>query len=218
VPSPDVPATTVVGRPQHKVDAVRLVKGNPAFTDDVELRGMLYARVLRSPHAHARIVAIDDTEARALAGVHAVVHHANTPRVRYASGGQSWPNPHPWDQVSFDDKVRHVGDRVAAVAADTVEIAEEACRQIEVTYEVLPAVFDAHEAIAGGAPVIHDEPDSIGIGDASSLQPRRSGAIDQRNRAPQSHQATRAQFPSDQEEGPRHWVCAYRAAPVGCQN
>ena len=101
------------------MDAVRLVKGNPAFTDDIELRGMLHAKVLRSPHAHARIVAIDDSRPGRLPGVHAVLHYANTPRVKYASGGQTWPNPYPWDQVSFDDKVRHVGDRVAAVAAET---------------------------------------------------------------------------------------------------
>jgi len=166
VVSPEVPVTAVVGRPEHKVDSLSLVKGNPAFTDDIEPRGMLHAKVLRSPHAHARILAIDDSEARALPGVHAVLHHGNTLRVMYASGGQSAPNPYPWDQVSFDDKVRHVGDRVAAVAADTVEIAEEACRRIKVTYEVLPAVFDERVAISEGAPVVHDEPDAIGIRDA----------------------------------------------------
>ena len=166
VPAPDAPATTVVGQSEHKVDAVRLAKGNPAFTDDIELRGLLHAKVLRSPHAHARIVAIDDSPARALPGVHAVLHCRNTRRVKYASGGQSWPNPYPWDQVSFDDKVRHVGDRVAAVAAETPQIAEEACHLIKVTYEVLPAVFDEREALAAGAPVIHDELDSIGILDA----------------------------------------------------
>lgn len=167
VVSPEVPHTSVVGQGVPKVDAVKLVKGNPAFVDDVELRGMLYAKVLRSPHAHARIVAIDDAEARALPGVHAVLHTFNTPRVKYASGGQSWPNPRPWDQVSFDDKVRHVGDRVAAVAAESPEIAEEACRRIKVTYDVLPAVFDEVEAISAGAPVIHDETDTDGIYDAS---------------------------------------------------
>ncbi|NDG96217.1 MAG: xanthine dehydrogenase, partial [Actinobacteria bacterium] len=125
VPSRDVPVTDVVGRPEIKVDAVRLAKGNPAFTDDIELRGMLYAKVLRSPHANARITAIDDAAARALPGVHAVLHYNNTPRIKYASGGQSWPNPHPHDQVSFDDRVRHVGDRVAVVAAESIEIAEE---------------------------------------------------------------------------------------------
>ncbi len=167
VPSADVPETAVVGQPEHKVDAVRLVKGNPAFTDDIELRGMLHAKVLRSPHAHARIIAIDDSAARALDGVHAVLHHWNTPRVKYASGGQSWPNPYPWDQVSFDDKVRHVGDRVAAVAADSPQLAARACQLIKVTYQVLPAVFDELAAMADGAPVIHDEPDSVGIVDAA---------------------------------------------------
>jgi putative selenate reductase molybdopterin-binding subunit len=165
--SPEVAPTLVVGQPEPKVDALRLVKGNPAFTDDVELRGMLHAKVLRSPHAHARIIAIDDADARAMPGVHAVLHCFNTRRVKYASGGQSWPNPYPWDQVSFDDKVRHVGDRVAAVAAETAEIAEAACRLIKVTYQVLPAVFDELEALAEGAPRIHDEQDSVGIHDAS---------------------------------------------------
>ncbi|MGD0983020.1 MAG: molybdopterin cofactor-binding domain-containing protein [Acidimicrobiales bacterium] len=167
VTSPDVPQTAVVGKPEHKVEALRLVKGNAAFADDIELRGMLYAKVLRSPHAHARIVAIDDSQARALPGVHAVLHHGNMPRVKYASGGQSWPNPRPHDEVSFDDKVRYVGDRVAAVAAESPEIAEEACRLINVTYEVLPAVLDAKSALAEGAPVIHDESDTVGIFDAA---------------------------------------------------
>ena len=167
VPSPDVPATAVVGRPVQKVDALPLVKGSPVFTDDIELRGMLHAKILRSPHAHARVVAVDDTEARALPGVHAVLHCGNTARVKYASGGQSWPNPYPWDQVSFDDKIRHVGDRVAAVAAETVELAEEACRRIKVTYEPLPAVLNAVDAMTAGAPPIHDEHDSVGVYDAA---------------------------------------------------
>lgn len=166
VPSDEVPATHVVGRSEPKLEVLRLAKGKAAFADDVELRGMLTASILTSPHAHARIVAIDDSRAVALPGVHAVLHHFNTPHVRYASGGQSWPNPYPWDQVSFDDKVRFVGDRVAAVAAETAEIAEEACRLIDVTYEVLPAVLSAEEATRPGAPVIHDEDDSVGIYDA----------------------------------------------------
>ena len=166
VPAPGAPHTSVVGQAEHKVDAVRLVKGNAAFTDDIALRGMLYAKILRSPHAHARITAIDDSAALAMPGVHAVLHYGNTRRVKYASGGQSWPNPYPWDQVSFDDKVRHVGDRVAAVAAETPQLAAEACRRIKVTYQILPAVFDEADALAPGAPVVHDEPDSVGIRDA----------------------------------------------------
>jgi putative selenate reductase molybdopterin-binding subunit len=167
VPSSEVPETRIVGKPEIKVDAIKLAKGNPAFTDDVDLSGTLIAKVLYSPHAHARIVSIDDSEARALPGVHAVLHHGNVARVRYASGGQSYPNPLPYDQVSFDVKVRFVGDRVAAVAADTEEIALAAIDLIDVTYEVLPAVFDENEAILDGAPVIHDEPDMEGAHDAS---------------------------------------------------
>jgi len=157
----------VVGQPEHKVDAIKLAKGNAAFVDDIELRGMLYAKLLTSPHAHARIVDIDDSEALALAGVRATVHYKNVARVKYASGGQSYPNPPPLDQVSFDNKVRYVGDRVAAVAADTPEIAEAAIKLLKVEYEILPAVFDENEAIAPGAPIIHDEDDRDDIHDAS---------------------------------------------------
>lgn len=167
VVAPEAPTLKVVGKSETKVDAIKLAKGNPAFVDDFEIRGMLYAKLLTSPHAHARILDIDDSEARALPGVQAVIHYKNIARVRYASGGQSYPNPPPYDQVSFDNKVRYVGDRVAAVAAESIEIAEEAIKRIKVTYEVLPAVFDENEAIKEGAPVIHDEPDMEGAYDAA---------------------------------------------------
>ncbi len=161
VPSKDVPITNVVGKPEIKVDAVKLVKGLPAFTDDFEyeMRNQLICKVLRSPHAHANIIDIDDSAARALPGVVDVIHYKNVARVRYASGGQSWPNPRPWDQVSFDNKVRHVGDRVAAVAAETEEIAAAALRLIKVSYEILPFILDERVAMEPGAPVIHDEDD-----------------------------------------------------------
>jgi putative selenate reductase molybdopterin-binding subunit len=99
--------------------------------------------------------------------VHAVIHYKNVPRVIYASGGQSYPNPPPYDQVSFDNKVRYVGDRVAAVAAESLELAQEALQRIKVEYEVLPAVFEAQDAIVEGAPVIHDEADAVDIHDAN---------------------------------------------------
>jgi len=158
--------TSVVGRPEVKVDAVKLAKGKPAFTDDIHLPGMLYAAMLTSPYAHARIRRIDVSRAKALPGVHAVLTHRDVQRVHYASGGQSWPNPKPWDQVSLDAKVRHVGDRVAVVAAETPEIARQALKLIEVDYEVLPALLDMERAMQPGAPVIHDEPDAVGILDA----------------------------------------------------
>ncbi len=163
----EVEPTTVVGKPEPKVDAVKLALGKPVYTDDIEMRGMLYAALKTSPHAHARIVRIDASKARAIPGVHAVLTYEDVPRVVYASGGQTYPNPHPYDQVSLDNKVRHVGDRVAVAAAETPELAQQAIDAIEVNYEVLPAVFDPEEAISGSAPIIHDEPDAIGIKDAS---------------------------------------------------
>ncbi|MBL8153762.1 MAG: molybdopterin-dependent oxidoreductase [Anaerolineae bacterium] len=165
--SPEVPETSVVGKPEVKVDALKLTKGNPAFVDDIEMRGMLYAALLTSPHAHALILDIDDREARAIPGVQAVLHYKNVPRVRYASGGQSYPNPKPYDQVSFDNKVRYVGDRVAVVAAESPEIAAEALKHIHVSYEVLPAIFDENDSMKEGAPIIHDEPDMEGAYDAA---------------------------------------------------
>jgi putative selenate reductase molybdopterin-binding subunit len=160
------PQTKVVNKPEVKVDAVKLAKGRAVFTDDMELPGMLYAALLTSPHAHARILDIDTSAAERLPGVHAVLTYKNTPRVMYASGGQSYPQPPPFDQVSLDNKVRHHGDRVAVVAAETPEIAQEALRLIQVDYEVLPAVLDPEEAMQPGAPIVHDEPDAVKIHDA----------------------------------------------------
>ncbi len=156
----------VVGTPERKVDAVKLAKGKPVFTDDYHQPNMLYGKMLTSPHAHARIMDIDTSKAEALPGVHAVLTYKNTPRVKHASGGQSYPQPLPYDQVCLDNKVRFVGDRVAVVAAETLQIAERATRLIDVTYEVLPVVLDAEEAMKTGSPIIHDEDDTEGIYDA----------------------------------------------------
>jgi len=159
-------ATKVVGKGEVKVDARKLAQGKPVFTDDIKMEGMLYGALLTSPHAHARIRKIDASKARALPGVKAVLTHVDIPRIKYASGGQSYPQPHPYDQVSLDNKVRHVGDRVAIVAAETPEIAQQALELIEVDYEVLLAVVDMEAAMQEGAVVIHDEDDTEGIYDA----------------------------------------------------
>lgn len=155
----------VVGKREPKVDAVKLVLGKPAFTDDIELRGLLHAKILPSPHAHARIKRIDATKARALPGVHAVLTHKDIPPVRYTTAGQSYPEPSPADTRSLDSKVRFVGDRVAAVAAESEEIARRALDLIEVEYEILPAVLNMEDALKPGAPVIHDEADIRGAKD-----------------------------------------------------
>ena len=163
---PDMATTEVVGKPQVKVDAEKLARGRPVFTDDVHPQGMLYGALLTSPHAHARIKKIDTSRAKALSGVHAVLAYRDIPRVKHASGGQSYPQPPPYDQVCLDDKVRFVGDRVAIVAAESPEIANKALRLIDVEYELLPAVLDPETAMRDGAPVIHDEPDTEDIHNA----------------------------------------------------
>ncbi len=150
-----------VGRPKEKVDAKKLVQGKPAFAQDFEKRDMLYAKILHSPHAHARIKNIDASKARQLPGVEAVLTHEDIPRVAYATSGQSHPIPGPLDSFSLDRKVRFVGDRVAFVAAETVEIAEKALELIEVEYEVLDHVLDPRESMNPDAPVLHDEEDYV---------------------------------------------------------
>lgn len=155
---------SVVGRSLQKLDALKLATGRPSFTDDISLPGMLIGKILHSPHAHARIKRIDTRKAKALAGVHAVLTYMDVPRVPHTTAGQGWPEPSPYDTYLLDNKVRFVGDRVAAVAAETRAIAEAALRLIEVEYELLPPVLDLEKARSGAT--IHDEPDSTGIYDS----------------------------------------------------
>ena len=157
---------SAVGKPVAKVDAVKLVQGNPAFTADIEMRGMLIAKMLHSPLAHARIKRIDVSKARALPGVAAVLTWQDVPRVVYSTAGQSDPIPGPLDSFSLDNKVRFVGDRVALVAAENERIAEQALELIEVEYEELPVILDMAEAMNDGAPVIHDEPEYVHFADS----------------------------------------------------
>ena len=155
-----------VGKPERKVDAVKLVQGKPAFAADFEQRGMLIARVLHSPLAHARIRRIDVSRARALPGVAAVLTYHDLPRVAFSTAGQSDPIPGPLDTFSLDQKVRFVGDRVAFVAAESEAIAEEALRLIEVEYEALPALLDPAQAMKPGAPLLHDEPEYVNFAES----------------------------------------------------
>jgi putative selenate reductase molybdopterin-binding subunit len=149
----------VVGHSERRVDGSALVTGKPVFVADVPDRpGQLHLALLTSPHAHARIRAIDTSRAEALDGVALVLTHENTPDKRYTTAGQGYPEPSPYDARMFDHKVRYVGDRVAAVAADTVELARHALTLIEVDYEVLDPVLTMDAALAEGAPVVHDEP------------------------------------------------------------
>jgi putative selenate reductase molybdopterin-binding subunit len=166
VVTPESQTWQTVGKPEIKVDAIKLVQGKPAFAGDFESRGLLHAKVLHSPHAHARIKKIDTSKAKELDGVAAVLTWQDIPRVVYSTAGQSDPIPGPLDTFSLDNKVRFVGDRVAFVAAETPEIAEKALSLIEVEYEILPAILDSREALDN--PVkIHDEPEYVNFADSN---------------------------------------------------
>jgi len=158
---------TCIGANVRRVDGPALVTGQPVFCDDIELRDMLYCSVLRSPLAYAHIKKIDTEKAKALPGVACVLCHKDVERVPYTSAGQGYPEPSPHDQVLFDSTMRHVGDRVAAVAAETPEIAAQALELIEVEYEELPYVLCPRKAMQDGTPVVHAEKDSKGIHDAT---------------------------------------------------
>jgi carbon-monoxide dehydrogenase large subunit len=138
-----------VGKRVPRVEGLEKVTGRAVYSVDVELPGMLYGAVLRSPLAHARILAIDLTEASKCRGVKAIVIGKDFP---FLFGGMLRDQP-----FLAIDRVRHVGEPVAAVAATTEAEAQAAAEKIKVQYEELPAVFDPREALAGGAPVLHEK-------------------------------------------------------------
>nr|HPJ26131.1 aldehyde oxidase [Synergistaceae bacterium] len=146
-----------VGRSVTKVDSLSLASGKAKFTDDLLQGDELYCLLLESPHAHAEILSLDASEAEALPGVVAVFHGGNVPRVLYTSAGQGNPEPSPYDMVLFDNRVRFVGDRVALVAAETEEIAREACAKIRVEYRELPANFRPERARDPQTPRLHGD-------------------------------------------------------------
>lgn len=138
---------SIVGKRTPRIDAFERVTGQAQYTGDIQLPGMLHARVLRSPHPHARIVSIDTSKAEKLAGVKAIIHHENA-KVPWSSGG------HTHQRFIFNNPVRYVGDPVAAVAATDRHIAEEALGLIEIQYEKLPHVLDPNAALKSDAPKI----------------------------------------------------------------
>jgi len=144
-----------VGKDREKVDAACLARGERAFVEDRVEPGACHVRMLGSPYAHAWIRSIDAKAAEAMPGVVMVISHLNCPDKVYTTAGQGFPEPSPHDQRMFPRKVRHVGDRVAAVLAETPEQAEAALKAIVVDYEVLKPVLSIAEAKAKDAPVVH---------------------------------------------------------------
>lgn len=142
--------SAIIGQSVPRIDGPAKVTGETLYAGDVILPGMLCGKILRSPHPHARIRSIDTTAAAQVPGVKAVVTGQDAIGCLFGKVLRDLP-------VLCWDRVRYIGDRVAAVAAETPEAADEAIRLIEVDYEVLPAVFDPMDAMLADAPLLHDD-------------------------------------------------------------
>ena len=156
---------TIVGQPLPKIDAWAKVTGETRYADDLALPRMAYAKLLRSPHAHARIVSIDTSRARAVPGVLAVITGADLPPVKFGILPVSQD-----EEALCREKVRMVGDAIAAVAAVDEETAERACELIDVVYEPLPALMSIEESLAHPEVRIHDYGDGPNVHKNVALQ------------------------------------------------
>lgn len=141
-----------------KLDGMALVLGKPAYTDDLAPRDALVVKIVRSPHAFARIRSIDTSAAKALPGVVCVLTWEDVERIPYTRAGQGHPEPSPHDKFILDNVVRYIGDEVAIVAAEDEPTAEKALSLVKVEYEVLEPVLDFLTA-ADNSIIIHPEPD-----------------------------------------------------------
>ncbi|MDB5503070.1 MAG: dehydrogenase [Tardiphaga sp.] len=153
----DDAAGTAFGRSLPAPAGPQVVKGAARYTFDVAMEGVLQIKMLRSPHAHANIVSIDTSAALAVPGVHAVLTHADAPQTLFSTARHERDFMDPDDTRVLDTVVRFIGQKIAAVVAESEAAAEEACRRIKVVYDLLPAVFDPAAAIADSAPVLHPD-------------------------------------------------------------
>jgi CO/xanthine dehydrogenase Mo-binding subunit/aerobic-type carbon monoxide dehydrogenase small subunit (CoxS/CutS family) len=151
----DVGAGEAFGRSLPAPAGPLVVKGAARYTFDTQLDGLLHIKLRRSEHAHARVRSIDKTAALRVGGVHAILTHEDAPSLLFSTAQheKAWMDPD--DTLVLDNVVRFVGQKVAAVVAETEAAAEEACRLLEIDYELLPHVVDPAEAIVPGAPILH---------------------------------------------------------------
>jgi CO/xanthine dehydrogenase Mo-binding subunit/aerobic-type carbon monoxide dehydrogenase small subunit (CoxS/CutS family) len=153
----DAAAGAAFGRSLPAPAGPQVVRGAARYTFDTSIEGMLHIKMLRSPHPHAKIISIDKTAALAVPGVHAVLTFEDAPDRLFSTARheKAWMDPD--DTRVLDNVVRFIGQKVAAVIAETEAAAEEGCRRLKVDYDILPDVIDPVQAIAASAPLIHGD-------------------------------------------------------------
>jgi len=190
------PTFTVIGTSTPRVGLDEKIQGTLRYTADLKVPGMLYGKILRSPHAHARVIRIDASRALAMPGVFAAITHHDAPAEKIEP-----------DLAVLDPVVRYVGDEVAAVAAETEHLAADALRAIVVEYEVFPHVLDPEAALAPGAPAIF--PAGNAVPGTPMVLERGSAAAGfaQADRVFEASYATRSHSPAGME--PRAALAAW---------
>ncbi|MGK0465438.1 xanthine dehydrogenase family protein molybdopterin-binding subunit [Clostridium sp.] len=148
----------VVGKGYKKIDGMSIATGKPVYTDDLVMKEALVIKILRSPHAFAKIKSIDTSRAENIVGVECVLTYKDVPNNRFTLAGQSYPEPSPYDRLILDKVVRYVGDEVAIIAAEDEKTALKAMKLIKVEYEVFEPVLDFEKAIDHKS-IVHNEED-----------------------------------------------------------
>ena len=151
------PLSLAVGQSAPQIEAQEKVSGSAQYIADLYRPNMLHGALLQSPHAHARIKSIRKDAALAVPGVRAVLTWEDAPPKLYSSARHEDESGDPDDTAVLDNVVRFIGQRVAAVIAESEAAAEAGCRKLAVDYELLPAVFDPQAAMQPGAPILHDK-------------------------------------------------------------
>lgn len=147
-----------VGKSIPKIDGMAITTGKPVYTDDLADKNSLIIKILRSPHAFAKIKNIDIKKAEKLEGVECILTYKDVPDIRFTLAGQSYPEPSPYDRLILDEIVRYVGDEVAIIAAVDEEIAEKAMNLVKVEYEIYEPVLDFEKAMDSKS-IVHPEND-----------------------------------------------------------
>jgi putative selenate reductase molybdopterin-binding subunit len=205
VPSPA--CSTAVGSSLGAPAGPQVVTGLARYTFDLDVPGVLHLKALRSPHAHARIIAVDTSAALAVPGVEAVLTHKDAPDRLFSTAQHENEAEDPYDTRVLDEVVRFAGQRVAAVVATSEAAAEEGCRRLRVEYEILPSAVSVEQALAPGAPVLHPTaPGNVVAGLHATLGDPDAGFAEAYAVYEQTFRTTRVQHASLETHGAVGWL------------